>query len=172
MHRLVGLSVEALFVSTLQAIQASKQLRKLLEEIDEFGTFNIKEFLWLLVRSLFVIGWLGGVLQVLLREAAGFVAGIDMDTSVREEIFNADPWIGPGSLNGIRLFHPDTIEENFREKLEELQICFRQDRPSKFQAVLAVGLRRSTLWFSLNYTICSGLSACYPSASLSLSRLC
>ena len=32
-----------------QAVQAAKDVRKLLEEIDEFGKFNQKEFLWLFV---------------------------------------------------------------------------------------------------------------------------
>ena len=85
--------------------------------------------------------------KVLLREAFFFVAHLETTTDVREAVFNTDPGIGPGSLNGIRAFWPSTtedvvrgsfsvwsggegesgVQEGFREKLEILQVYMRQD---------------------------------------------
>lgn len=92
------------------------------------------------------------------------MAGVKiMTTKVREGIFNEDPGIGPGSLNGIRLFYPDSTEETFRENLEELQIWLRQDLV-RGDCCVQLEPRRSMHWSLSNYMTFNGHCACCPSA--------
>ena len=65
-----------------QCPNAAKEIRKLLEEVGEFGKFNQKEFLWLLVP---ISGWTVSSLSNVCKFNAGLVEGGSRSCGWREK---------------------------------------------------------------------------------------